>query len=240
MIASGVASFVEDFVIRCYQVTKLFCSWNRSLIASSARNPRNFGSQAHVAISVSREVSVNTVLPFLCLHFWSITFRIWEHSFRGCAGTCVSRSSRFSEKGCNQSGMPCVGSSSFISSSVCAELRFSEACLSRVVCIRFPHACLTLRVVIGSDDISAIGLDVEAEQLLEDDDNPGTLCLLVSLHFSVCGHQRRRGPGPPQSVHFIWAYSACALKLPNQPQKYVLLCFWRLARVPLFPQENRT
>ena len=36
----------------CYQVTKLFCSWNRSLIASSARNPRNFGSQAFVAISV--------------------------------------------------------------------------------------------------------------------------------------------------------------------------------------------
>ena len=37
----------------------------RSLIASSARNPRNFGSQAFVAISVFAEVSFNTVLPFL-------------------------------------------------------------------------------------------------------------------------------------------------------------------------------
>ena len=43
-----------------------------------------------------------------------------------CAGTYVSRSSRLSGKGGNQSGMPCVGSSSFISSSLCAEPRFPE------------------------------------------------------------------------------------------------------------------
>ena len=49
---SGITSFVEDFVIRCHHVTKLFCSWNRSLVASSARNLCNFGSQAYVAISV--------------------------------------------------------------------------------------------------------------------------------------------------------------------------------------------
>ena len=44
VIVLEFTSFIEDFVICCYQVTKLFCSWKRSLIASSARNPRNFGS----------------------------------------------------------------------------------------------------------------------------------------------------------------------------------------------------
>ena len=83
MMVSGFTSFVEDFVISCNSITKLFCSWNRSLIACSARNPRNFGSQTSVANSVFGEVSINTVLPFLCHHFWSIAFRIWVHSFRG-------------------------------------------------------------------------------------------------------------------------------------------------------------
>ena len=49
------------------------------------------------------------------------------------------------------------------------------------VCIGFPHACLVRRVVIGSVDASdspedfdgSCGPDVEAELLLEDDDNPG-------------------------------------------------------------------
>ena len=67
VIVPGITSPIEDFVIRCYQVTKPCCSWNRSLIASSF--PRNFRSFAYVAISVSREVSINTVLQFLCLHF---------------------------------------------------------------------------------------------------------------------------------------------------------------------------
>ena len=78
--------------------------------------------------------------------------------------------------------MPCVGSSLFISSFSCAGPRFPEASLSGSVCIGFPHACLSLRVVTGSDDVSdspeeldwSFGLDVEAELLLEDDDNPGT------------------------------------------------------------------
>ena len=53
-------------------------------IASSARNPLNFGSQAYVALSVFREVSINTVL---CVStFWSITFRIWDLSARGMFG----------------------------------------------------------------------------------------------------------------------------------------------------------
>ena len=78
--------------------------------------------------------------------------------------------------------MPCVGSSSFISSSLCAEPRFPEACLSGFVCNGFPHACLALRVVIESDDVSdsqevfdwPFGLDVEDKLLLEYDDSLDT------------------------------------------------------------------
>ena len=50
------------------------------------------------------------------------------------------------------------------------------------MCIGFPHAGLSLRVVTESDDVSGspeefdwpVGFDVEAELLLGDDDNPGT------------------------------------------------------------------
>ena len=49
--------------------------------------------------------------------------------------------------------MLCVGFSSSVSSSVCAE-PWSEVCLSRFVCISLPHACLARRVVIGSVDAS--------------------------------------------------------------------------------------
>ena len=54
----------EDFVICCYQVPKLFCSWNRCFASGpSARVPCNFGPQAYIAISVFWEVSFNAVLP---------------------------------------------------------------------------------------------------------------------------------------------------------------------------------
>ena len=50
MIVPRFTSFVEDFVLCCYQVTILFCSQNRSLL-------------------IFAEVSMNTVSPFLCVHF---------------------------------------------------------------------------------------------------------------------------------------------------------------------------
>ena len=50
--------------IRCYWIAKFYCTRNGSLTASSARNPRDFGPQAYVGISVFGEVSTNTVLPF--------------------------------------------------------------------------------------------------------------------------------------------------------------------------------
>ena len=112
------------------------------------------GPLADLAISVFGEVGVNTLLPFLYPTFEASPSEFEISLSKGCAGTYVSRSSRFSVKGCNQSGMPCVGCSSFISSSFRAEPRFPEARLSGLVCISFPHARLALRVVIGSDDVS--------------------------------------------------------------------------------------
>ena len=70
MIVPWFTSFVEDFVICCYQVTKLFCPKYCFANEPPARNPCYFGSQADIAISVFWEVSKNTVLlrfRFRCL-----------------------------------------------------------------------------------------------------------------------------------------------------------------------------
>ena len=61
------STLIEDFVIRCFQIANFYCTRNTSLTAPSARTPRNFGLQAYVAISVYREVSINTVFP-ICQH----------------------------------------------------------------------------------------------------------------------------------------------------------------------------
>ena len=153
VIVPGSTSFVEDFVIRCYQVTKLFCSWNRSHITSSARNPRNSGSQAYVAISVFGDVSINTMLPFLC-HQSCSTFRIWVLSFGGMCGHMRLQVRWMPVKGCNHSGVPCVGSSLSIPSFLYAGPRFPVAGLSGSFCISFTLAGLSLRAFTGSEDVS--------------------------------------------------------------------------------------
>ena len=61
VIVSRFTTFTEDFVICCYQVTKLFCTKYGSTNASSARSPCNFGPLTDLAISVFREMSINTV-----------------------------------------------------------------------------------------------------------------------------------------------------------------------------------
>ena len=61
MIVSRFTTFNENFVICCYQVTKTFCTKYDSANASSAQGPCDFGPLADLAISVSREVSINTV-----------------------------------------------------------------------------------------------------------------------------------------------------------------------------------
>ena len=52
VIVSGFTSLIEDFVIRCYQVTKLFCSKYCFARASSVRSPCYCGSQTDIAFSV--------------------------------------------------------------------------------------------------------------------------------------------------------------------------------------------
>ena len=61
MIVTRFASFTKKFVICCNQITKIFCTRYASAIASSARGPRDLGPLADLAISVFREVSLNTV-----------------------------------------------------------------------------------------------------------------------------------------------------------------------------------
>ena len=51
----------ENFVICCNQITKIFCTRYNSANTSSARGPCDFGPLADLAISVFREVSINTV-----------------------------------------------------------------------------------------------------------------------------------------------------------------------------------
>ena len=61
MIVSRSTSFTENFVICCYQITKISRSGHDCTSAPSARSPRNFVSQADT-ISVLPEVSKDTML----------------------------------------------------------------------------------------------------------------------------------------------------------------------------------
>ena len=61
MIVSRFTTFTENFVFCCNQITKFFCTRYDSANASSTRGPCDFGPLADLAISVFREVSMNTV-----------------------------------------------------------------------------------------------------------------------------------------------------------------------------------
>ena len=61
MLVSRFTTFTENFVIGCNQITTFFCTKYGSAIASSARGPCDVGPVADLAISVFREVSINTV-----------------------------------------------------------------------------------------------------------------------------------------------------------------------------------
>ena len=79
MIVSRFATFTENFVICCYQVTKLFSTKYGFSIASSARGPCNFGPLTDLAISVFREMSINTVLTQILT---SRRRRLWRNFMR--------------------------------------------------------------------------------------------------------------------------------------------------------------
>ena len=61
MIVSRFTTFTENFVICCNQITKIVCTSYDSANTYSARGPCNFGPLADLAISVFREVNINTV-----------------------------------------------------------------------------------------------------------------------------------------------------------------------------------
>ena len=61
MIVSRFATFTENFVIRCYQVTKIFSTRYGSAIASSAWSPSNLVLWQDLAISVFGKMSIKTV-----------------------------------------------------------------------------------------------------------------------------------------------------------------------------------
>ena len=62
VIVSRLAIVTEDLVICCNQVKKMFSTRYGSAIASSARGHCNFCPLTDLAISVFREMSINTVL----------------------------------------------------------------------------------------------------------------------------------------------------------------------------------
>ena len=61
MIVSRFATFTENYVIGCNQIIKNFCTRYDSANTSSARGPCVSGPLVDLAISVLREVTINTV-----------------------------------------------------------------------------------------------------------------------------------------------------------------------------------
>ena len=99
---------------------------------------------------------------FLWKYAWTLCFRYCVSTFEAspseseialseeCASTCASRSSRLTVKGCYQhrNALRWI----FLVHLVCW-FTVSVACLSWSVSIGFPHACLSLRVVTGSNHV---------------------------------------------------------------------------------------
>ena len=80
-------TFTKNFVICCNKVTKIFGTRYGSAIASSAWGPCDFGPLANLAISVFREVSINTVFTqnrtSRKLYRWFMRrTRVWVSAFR--------------------------------------------------------------------------------------------------------------------------------------------------------------
>ena len=87
VIVSRFEIVTEDLVICCYQVTKIFSTRYGSAIASSAWSPCNFGTLTDLAISVFREMSINTVFTQIhTSHRFQRWFmrrtRVWISAFR--------------------------------------------------------------------------------------------------------------------------------------------------------------
>ena len=86
VIVSRFTSFTEDLVICCNQITKICCTRYDSANTSSARGPCDFGPLADLAISVFREVTINTV--FVRYHFFSAALKV-THEKNSRVSLCV-------------------------------------------------------------------------------------------------------------------------------------------------------
>ena len=92
MTVARLTFLADNFVVRCYQVTKLFGTWDWITGALSARIPGNFGPSAYVEISVLREMCEH--IMFHWFHFWK---RFWNTRLprAGSSGTEASSSTKF-------------------------------------------------------------------------------------------------------------------------------------------------
>ena len=169
-----------------------------------------------------------------------------------CASTCASKSSRLTVKGWNQTRMPFVGSSLFISF---AGSRFSVACFSWSVSVGFPHACMSLRVAAGSANVPnflkwldwSFDLDVEDKMLLEYDDNLDTT-------RSTWSHEYPRVEQNLQSNR-IAGVSSSNCTVTNRSRSWTKTCafsfictapgrgksltvFWTFSKYPLYLSSN--
>ena len=107
MIVSRFTTFTENFVICCDQITKTFCTRYDSANASSARCPCNFGPLADLAISVFREVSINTVFKQKSALLVGVGSKDGSWEEVACESLCwgTLSSTRFSLHSCSHSGM---------------------------------------------------------------------------------------------------------------------------------------
>ena len=107
MIVSRFTNFTENFVIGCNQMTKIFCTRYGSANTSSARGPRDFGPLTGLAISVFRELSINTVLTQIRTFLVGVGSKDNSREELTCeslrSGTLSS--TRFSLNSCSHSGM---------------------------------------------------------------------------------------------------------------------------------------
>ena len=95
-------------MVCCYQVTKIDSSRYGFALASSARNPCNFGPLTDLAISVFREMSMNImltqILTSLCM---SAPKRLHEKNWLESLPIMelISSSTKFSLNSCSHSGI---------------------------------------------------------------------------------------------------------------------------------------
>ena len=121
VIVPRFTSFVEDFVLCCYQVTIPFLLAEQISFGFCGSEHEHYAS-------------------FFCVSTFEASPSESEFSLsEERASTCVSKSSGLSVKDCNQTGMPCVGSSLFVSS---AGSRFTVARLSGFCQHRFTTCML--------------------------------------------------------------------------------------------------